>query len=100
MLQKIRKWFYNNYKGTQKEYFKFSRKWSARSAYYHENRAFILEQTTKTSGLSGGQPGFTGALQTELSSQWKELPFHDKQHYQALADQWSADKPPQDVQSR
>jgi hypothetical protein len=100
LLQKIRKWFYNNYTSVQKEYFKFSRKWSARSAYYHENRAFLLEQTTDESGLSGGKPGFTGALQSELSRHWKELSFEDRQQYQTLANQWSSDKPPEVVQAR
>jgi len=98
--QKIRKWFYNNYQSLKHEYFRFSRKWSARSVYFHKNRALVLEQTTKTSGLSSGQPGFASALQIELSNLWKELSFTEQDEYQTLASEWSVDKPPQNVQAR
>src|SRR5882762_3856448 len=99
-MKKIRKWFYNHYKSVQKECFKFTRKWSARNAYFYENCALVLAQTTESSGLSGRQPRFTGAFQIELSRLWKGISMEDQQHYKALAESWSAQRPPEEVQMR
>jgi len=99
-MKKIRKWFYNNYKGIQKEVFKFTRKWTARNVYFHEHRAQVLDETTKSSGLSGRQPGFAGAFQTELSRLWKGAMVEEQQRCQALADRWSSEMPPEQVQAK
>ncbi len=98
-MQKIRKWFYNNNKTGQTEYFKFLRKWSARSVYYHQNRARVLKGT-ESSRYSSGQPGYTGTLQLELSRLWKKASENEKKKYQALADSWSTNQPPENVQAR
>jgi hypothetical protein len=98
--QKIRKWFYNNYDTPQKQYVKFTRKWSARSAYFQENRAHVLEEATKVSGISAGRPGYLGAIQREITRQWENIPLEEKNAFQDLADEWSSGKAPDAVKRR
>jgi len=98
-MKKIRKWFYNNYKGIQKEVFKFTRKWTARNVYFHEHRDEVLDETTKSSGLSGRQPGFAGEFQKALSRLWNDATVEEKQRCQAMADRWSVDMPPVELQA-
>lgn len=99
-FQKIRKWFYNNSETQQRQYIKFTRKWSARSAFFQENRDDILRQATEVSGISAGRPGYLGALQTEITSQWKKLSLDAREEFQALADEWSSGIAPEAVKRR
>ena len=100
LFQKIRKWFYNNSTSSQRQYIKLTRNWSARSAFFQENRDDIMEQARKASGISPGYPGYLGALQREISSQWKKLTNEEREGFQDLADEWSSQKAPEAVMRR
>ena len=99
-LQKIRKWFYNNYETPKKQYVKFTRKWAARSAYFQQNREDVLERATEVSGISAGQPGYLGSIQRELTRQWENISLEERQKYQDLADEWSSGQAPDAVKRR
>ncbi|KAI9433456.1 hypothetical protein H4582DRAFT_2060877 [Lactarius indigo] len=44
---KIRTWFYNHYSRPHRQLIKFTQKWSARNAFYHENKEEIMELAHK-----------------------------------------------------
>jgi hypothetical protein len=62
ILQKIQKWFYNHYTSPKRHYTKFTRKWSARNAFYQMNHEEVLDcakedSGTRKSGLLGSTAG-------------------------------------------
>jgi len=100
LLQKIKKWFYNHYSNPRREYMKFTRKWSARSAFHQLNREEVLELARQESGLVPGHPQFLGALQRATTSLWDALSPEDVADYVKAAKEWSAESPPSHIQSR
>ncbi|KAH9009634.1 hypothetical protein EDB85DRAFT_2162478 [Lactarius pseudohatsudake] len=98
--KKIQKWFYNKYVRPRRQYIKFTRKWSARNAFYHLNRDEVLDHVKKTSGIEPGDPAFLGVLQDATTTLWKELSPMDQQDYVKAAREWSEETPPKRVQSR
>jgi hypothetical protein len=100
MPKKIRKWFYNHYPRPKRQYTKFTRKWSARSAFYQLNREEVLEHARKESGVEPGHPEFLGALQNATTTLWEALCSRDQGDYIRAAQEWSEESPPPDVQSR
>jgi hypothetical protein len=100
ITQKIQKWFYNHYIRPQRQYIKFTRKWSARNAFYHFNRDEVLRLATEVSGTEPGHPGFLGAFQDALTTLWNELSPDDQEEYAQAAKEWSEDAPPSHIQSR
>jgi hypothetical protein len=53
--------------------------------------------------LSGGVPGsqaFLGALQDATTTLWKKLPIEDWEKYADIAEEWSENRPPKDVQAK
>ena len=100
MLKKIQKWFYNHYTRPRHDYIKFTRKWSARSAFYQLNREEILAHAMETSGLEPGEPAFLGALQDATTALLKQVSISDHADYAKAAEEWSEDSPPRHIQSR
>ncbi|KAI9447519.1 hypothetical protein H4582DRAFT_2051264 [Lactarius indigo] len=98
--QKIHKWFYNHYVHPKRQYIKFTRKWSARNAFYHLNRDEVLRLAKETSGTELGSPAFIGALQDATTALWNELSIEDQEEYQESAREWSEKTPPKNIQSR
>ncbi|KAI9434764.1 hypothetical protein H4582DRAFT_2059889 [Lactarius indigo] len=98
--QKIHKWFYNHYVRPKHQYIKFTRKWSARNAFYHLNRDEVLRLAKETSGTEPGSPAFIGALQDATTALWNELSIEDQEEYQESAREWSEKTPPKNIQSR
>ncbi|KAF8270246.1 hypothetical protein EI94DRAFT_1698918 [Lactarius quietus] len=98
--KKIQKWFYNHYVRPQRQYTKFTRKWSSRSVFYQLNRDEVLELARETSGMDLGAPGFLGALQDATTVLWNTLDADDQEDYAQAAKEWSQDAPPTHVQSR
>ncbi|KAH9007820.1 hypothetical protein EDB85DRAFT_2165197 [Lactarius pseudohatsudake] len=92
--KKIQKWFYNKYVCPRRQYIKFTRKWSARNAFYHLNRDEVLDHVKKTSGIELGDPAFLGVLQDATTTLWKELSPMDQQDYVKAAREWSEETPP------
>ncbi|KAI9429894.1 hypothetical protein H4582DRAFT_2064504 [Lactarius indigo] len=97
---KIHKWFYNHYVRPKRQYIKFTRKWSARNAFYHLNRDEVLRLAKETSGTEPGSPAFIGALQDATTALWNELSIEDQEEYQESAREWSEKTPPKNIQSR
>ncbi|KAI9443892.1 hypothetical protein H4582DRAFT_2053660 [Lactarius indigo] len=97
---KIHKWFYNHYVRPKRQYIKFTRKWSARNAFYHLNRDEVLRLAKETSGTEPGSPAFIGALQDATTALWNELSIEDQEEYQDSAREWSEKTPPKNIQSR
>ncbi|KAF8268580.1 hypothetical protein EI94DRAFT_1800312 [Lactarius quietus] len=95
-----KKWFYNHYNRLQRQYTKFTRKWSSRSAFYQLNRDEVLELARETSGMDPGAPGFLGALQDATTVLWNALDADDQEDYAQAAKEWSQDASPAHVQSR
>jgi hypothetical protein len=100
ILQKIQKWFHNHNTNPQRLYVKFTRKWSARNAFYHLNRDEVLQLTEEVSGTEAGHPAFLGALQDATTTLWNELSHEDQKDYVQAAKEWSEETPPRYIQSR
>src|ERR1700744_5863723 len=100
LLQKIQKWFYNHYAHPRRQYHKFTRKWSARNAFYHLHCDEVLELARTESEIEPGHPAFLGALQDATTALWERLSAEDREEYEAAAKEWSSAAPPKYVQSR
>ncbi|KAH8982338.1 hypothetical protein EDB86DRAFT_3086166 [Lactarius hatsudake] len=98
--KRIQKWFYNHYVRPRHEYIKFTRKWSARNAFYHLHRDEVLELAKDVSGTEPGHSGFLGALQDATTALWNELSAEDQEEYVNAAKEWSEKTPPKHIQSR
>ncbi|KAH8988704.1 hypothetical protein EDB83DRAFT_2535347 [Lactarius deliciosus] len=98
--KKIRTWFYNHYSRPYRQLIKFTRKWSARNAFYHENKEEITQLAKKLSGGLPGSQAFLGALQDATTSLWKKLPIEEQEQYAEIAKEWSEDRPPRDIQAK
>jgi hypothetical protein len=79
---------------------KFTRRWSARNAFYHDNKAKIMELTQKRSGGFPGSQAFLGALQDVTTDLWITLSDEEQDAYAAMAKKWSEDRPPKEVQAK
>jgi hypothetical protein len=99
-LQKIRTWFYNHYDHPYRELIKFTRRWSARNAFYHENKADITELTQKMSGGAPGSQAFLGALQNATTSLWNKVSDEEREQYEDIAKEWSEDRPLKHIQAK
>ncbi|KAI9432718.1 hypothetical protein H4582DRAFT_2083108 [Lactarius indigo] len=97
---KIRTWFYNHYSRPHRQLIKFTRKWSARNAFYHENKEEIMELAQSMSGGIPGSQAFLGALQDATTSLWKKLSIEEQEPYAEIAKEWSEDRPPRDIQAK
>ncbi|KAH9012165.1 hypothetical protein EDB85DRAFT_2159239 [Lactarius pseudohatsudake] len=97
---KIRTWFYNHYSRPHRQLIKFTRRWSARNAFYHENKEEVTQLTQKLSGGVPGSEAFLGALQDATTSLWKKLSIEEQEPYADIAKEWSEDKPPRDIQAK
>ncbi|KAH9069394.1 hypothetical protein EDB83DRAFT_2314420 [Lactarius deliciosus] len=98
--KRIQKWFYNHYVRPRREYIKFTRKWSARNAFYHLHRDEVLELAKEESGTEPGHSAFLGALQDATTTLWNELSVEDQEEYVNAAKEWSEKTPPKHIQSR
>ncbi|KAH9017443.1 hypothetical protein EDB84DRAFT_1566833 [Lactarius hengduanensis] len=98
--RKLRTWFYNHYSRPHRQLIKFTRKWSARNAFYHENKEDITELAKKMSGGVPGSEAFLGALQDATTSLWMTLSSEEQVPYAECAKEWSEDRPPRDVQAK
>ncbi|KAH9015583.1 hypothetical protein EDB85DRAFT_2156541 [Lactarius pseudohatsudake] len=97
---KIRTWFYNHYSRPHRQLIKFTRRWSARNAFYHENKEEVTQLAQKLSGGVPGSEAFLGALQDATTSLWKKLSIEEQEPYADIAKEWSEDKPPRDIQAK
>ncbi|KAI9433711.1 hypothetical protein H4582DRAFT_2060689 [Lactarius indigo] len=98
--KKIQKWFYNHYIRPRRQYIKFTRKWSARNAFYHLHREEVLERAREDSGTEPGNPAFLGALQDATTALWNDVSPKDQREYVDAAKEWSEKTPPKHIQSR
>ncbi|KAH9012087.1 hypothetical protein EDB85DRAFT_1900550, partial [Lactarius pseudohatsudake] len=78
----------------------FTRRWSARNAFYHENKEEVTQLAQKLSGGVPGSEAFLGALQDATTSLWKKLSIEEQEPYADIAKEWSEDKPPRDIQAK
>ncbi|KAN0125338.1 hypothetical protein V8E53_015595, partial [Lactarius tabidus] len=97
---KVRKWFYNHYDRPERQYVKFIRGWSARNAFYHMCRDEVMTEAEKLSGSPPGSRAFFGSLQNATTKLWKCLPDEEQQVYVRLANKWSGEPPPANIQAR
>ncbi|KAN0140679.1 hypothetical protein V8E53_001506 [Lactarius tabidus] len=97
---KIQKWFYNHYSHPRREYIKFTRRWSARNAFYRLNRDEVSDLAKTQSGLMPGHPQFLGALQNATTTLWNDLDDELQEEYMQAAKDWSTEAPPKHIQSR
>ncbi|KAH9043472.1 hypothetical protein EDB83DRAFT_2227854, partial [Lactarius deliciosus] len=97
---KIRTWFYNHYSRPHRQLIKFTWKWSARNAFYHENKEDITQLAQKLSGALPGSEAFLGALQDATTSLWKKLSIEEQEPYAEIAKEWSEDRPQRDIQAK
>ncbi|KAH9035919.1 hypothetical protein EDB85DRAFT_1889093 [Lactarius pseudohatsudake] len=98
--KKIRTWFYNHYSRPHRQLLKFTRRWSARNAFYHENKEEITKLAQRMSGGNPGSQAFLGALQDATTSLWKKLSIEEQEQYAEIAKEWSEDRPPRDIQAK
>ncbi|KAH9009281.1 hypothetical protein EDB84DRAFT_1571316 [Lactarius hengduanensis] len=98
--KKIQKWFDNHYVRPRCQYIKFTRKWSARNAYYHLHRDEVLECAKEDSGKEPGDRAFLGALQDATTALWNAVSPEDQEEYVDAANEWSENTPPKHIQSR
>lgn len=99
-LQKIRTWFYNHYDRPYRQLIKFTRRWSARNAYYHSNKAKVTDLTQKVSRGVPGSNAFLGALQDATTTLWKKISSDEQARYAGIAKEWSDNRPPKDIQAK
>ncbi|KAH9014735.1 hypothetical protein EDB84DRAFT_1568013 [Lactarius hengduanensis] len=98
--KKIRTWFYNHYSRPHRQLLKFTRRWSARNAFYHEKKEEITKLAQRMSGGNPGSQAFLGALQDATTSLWKKLSIEEQEPYAEIAKEWSEDRPPRDIQAK
>ncbi|KAH9010972.1 hypothetical protein EDB85DRAFT_2160497 [Lactarius pseudohatsudake] len=98
--KKIRTWFYNHYSRPHRQLLEFTRRWSARNAFYHENKEEITKLAQRMSGGNPGSQAFLGALQDATTSLWKKLSIEEQEQYAEIAKEWSEDRPPRDIQAK
>jgi hypothetical protein len=99
-MQKIRKWFFNHYPQPARQYVKFTRKWSARNVYYHMCRDEVMIETERIAEAPPGSQEFLGHLQAVTTALWKALPLAEQDVFTSLAQKWSEEAPPPDIQAR
>jgi hypothetical protein len=99
-LQKVRTWFYNHYDRPHRQLIRFTRRWSARNVFYHENKDKIGELTGQISGDVLGSQAYLGALQDATTRLWKERSREDQDSYAVCAKEWSDEKPPKHIQAK
>ncbi|KAN0141769.1 hypothetical protein V8E53_000231 [Lactarius tabidus] len=97
---KVRKWFYNHYDRPERQYVKFIRGWSARNTFYHMCRDEVMTEAEKLSGSPPGSRAFFSSLQNATTKLWKCLPNEEQQVYVRLANKWSGEPPPANIQAR
>ncbi|KAN0134075.1 hypothetical protein V8E53_008080 [Lactarius tabidus] len=97
---KIQTWFYNHYDCPHRQLIWFTRRWSAQNAFYHENKAEIMELTKDICGDVPGSQAFFGALKDATTRLWKKLSSQEQVKFRALAKEWSDDRPPNHVQAK
>ena len=100
VFQKIRKWFYNHYSAPHRRVIKFTRKWSARNAFYHEQKADIMELAQEMSGGAPGSQAFLGALQDATTRLWKKVSIEEQERFAEIAQDWSENAPPKGIQAK
>ncbi|KAI9439083.1 hypothetical protein H4582DRAFT_2075741 [Lactarius indigo] len=98
--QKIRKWFYNHYSPPHRQVIKFTRRWSARNVFYHEDKAHITVLAEEMSGAVPGTQEFLGALQEATTELWKKLPIEEQERFAETAKEWSDNGPPKGIQAK
>ncbi|KAH9008808.1 hypothetical protein EDB84DRAFT_1446695 [Lactarius hengduanensis] len=98
--RKIRTWFYNHYSRPHRQLIKFTRRWSARNAFYHDKKEEITKLAQRMSGGNPGSQAFLGALQDATTSLWKKLSIEEQEPYAEMAKEWSEDRPPRDIQAK
>jgi hypothetical protein len=98
--QKIQRWFYNHSPAPHRRTSKFIRRWSARNVFYHDKRPEIMGLAEKMSGSTPGTQEFLGSLQSATTRLWNELSVPEREHYAAMARDWSENSPPSHIQSR
>ncbi|KAN0139064.1 hypothetical protein V8E53_003066 [Lactarius tabidus] len=99
-MQKVRTWFYNHYDRPHRQLIRFTRRWSARNVFYHENKDKIGELTGQISGDVPGSQAYLGALQDATTRLWKERSREDQDSYAVRAKEWSDEKPPKHIQAK
>jgi hypothetical protein len=77
-MQKIRKWFYDHYSAPHRQIIKFTWKWSARNAFYHDKKTDVMELAQEMSGGAPGSQAFLGALQDATTRLWKKLSIEEE----------------------
>lgn len=84
-LQKIWTWFHNHSTHPYRQLIRFTRRWSGRNTFHHENMARVTELTQQISGGVPGSQAFLGALQDAASQLWKMLSTEEQAKYRELA---------------
>ena len=99
-LQKIRTWFYNHYDRPHRQLIRFTWRWSAQNAFYHENKKEVMDLAEQMSGGAPGSQAFLGALQDATTQLWKRLSTEEQDDYADIAKTWSDDRPPKAIQAK
>jgi hypothetical protein len=99
-FQKIRKWFYNHYSAPHRRIIKFTQKWSARNAFYHDKKTDIMALAQEMSGGAPGSQAFLGTLQDATTRLWKKLSIEEEERYAEVAKDWSENAPPKGIQAK
>jgi hypothetical protein len=98
--QKIRKWFSNHYSQPERQYFKFTCKWSARNAFYHMCHDEIMMEVEKMSGALPGSQPFLGCFQEAITKLWRMLTEEEQEVYASLGRKWLEKAPPPHIWAR
>jgi hypothetical protein len=60
----------------------------------------VMTEAEKLSGSPPGSQAFFGSLQNATTKLWKCLPDEEQQVYVRLANKWSGEPPPANIQAR
>ena len=99
-IQKIRKWFYNHYTQPDRQYVKFTHKWSAWNTFYQMCHNEVMIKAEEMSGAPPESQAFLGSLQDATIRLWRALSSNGQKRYENLAKMWSDQAPLPDVQAR
>ncbi|KAI9430761.1 hypothetical protein H4582DRAFT_2063414 [Lactarius indigo] len=83
-----------------RQFIKFTRRWSARNVFYHEDKAHITVLAEEMSGAVPGTQEFLGALQEATTELWKKLPIEEQERFVETAKEWSDNGPPKGIQAK
>jgi hypothetical protein len=97
----VKEWFYNHgRKNAVKDRVAYVQKWSMKKVVAHVLKAEVDEICREQTGAMSGAQAYIAGYQKALKEVIEGLSAQDKELYQQMAQQWTDQSPPAEVQRK